>query len=125
VLGAIGGADLVVIGPSNPLVSIGPILALAGVRSGLASAARRVAVSPIIAGRALKGPADRMLASLGHDATAVGVARIYTGIVDRFVIDEVDAGLRPEIEALGLDVDVRPTIMRDEADRSALAAALL
>jgi LPPG:FO 2-phospho-L-lactate transferase len=125
VLEAIGGADLVVIGPSNPLVSIGPILALAGVRSGLASAARRVAVSPIIAGRALKGPADRMLASLGHDATAVGVARIYTGIVDRFVIDEVDAGLRPEIEALGLDVDVRPTIMRDEADRSALAAALL
>jgi LPPG:FO 2-phospho-L-lactate transferase len=125
VLGAIGGADLVVIGPSNPLVSIGPILALAGVRSGLAWAARRVAVSPIIAGRALKGPADRMLASLGHDATAVGVARIYTGIVDRFVIDEVDAGLRPEIEALGLDVDVRPTIMRDEADRSALAAALL
>jgi LPPG:FO 2-phospho-L-lactate transferase len=125
VLEAIGGADLVVIGPSNPLVSIGPILALAGVRSGLASAARRVAVSPIIAGRALKGPADRMLASLGHDATAVGVARIYTGIVDRFVIDEVDAGLRPEIEALGMDVDVRPTIMRDEADRSALAAALL
>ena len=125
VLGAIGGADLVVIGPSNPLVSIGPILALAGVRSGLASAARRVAVSPIIAGRALKGPADRMLASLGHDATAVGVARMYAGIVDRFVIDEVDAGLRPEIEGLGMDVDIRPTIMRDEADRSALAAALL
>lgn len=126
VLEAIGGADLVVIGPSNPLVSIGPILALAGVKAGLASAsASRVAVSPIIAGRALKGPADRMLASLGHDVTAVGVARLYQGLVDRFVIDDADAGLRPEIEALGMAVDVRPTVMRSEADRAALAAALI
>ena len=126
VLEAIGGADLVVIGPSNPLVSIGPILALAGVKAGLASAsASRVAVSPIIAGRALKGPADRMLASLGHDVTAVGVARLYQGLVDGFVIDDADAGLRPEIEALGMAVDVRPTVMRSEADRAALAAALI
>ncbi|MEO6295437.1 MAG: 2-phospho-L-lactate transferase [Candidatus Limnocylindria bacterium] len=126
VLEAIGGADLVVIGPSNPLVSIGPILALQGVRDAVTSSrAPTIAVSPIIAGRALKGPADRMLASLGHDVTAVGVARLYSGLVDRFVIDDADAGLRPGIEALGMAVDVRPTVMRGEADRAALAAALI
>lgn len=126
VLAAIGAADLVVIGPSNPLVSIGPILALSGVREAVvASSAVKVAVSPIVAGRALKGPADRMLASLGHDASAVGVARIYAGVVDRFVIDEADAALRPEIEALGMAVDVLQTVMRSDADRAALAGALI
>jgi len=126
VLAAIGAADLVVIGPSNPLVSIGPILALPGVKAALASAmAPRVAVSPIIAGRALKGPADRMLASLGHEATALGVARLYQGLVDRFVIDEADAALRPAIEALGMAVAVLPTVMPKAAERAALAAALV
>ena len=125
-LGAIGNADLVVIGPSNPLVSIGPILALPGVRDAVkTSHAPKIAVSPIIAGRALKGPADRMLASLGHDVTAVGVARLYSGLVDRFVVDEADAGLRPEIEMLGLAVDVLPTVMRSDADRAALAEGLV
>ncbi|MBA2263725.1 MAG: 2-phospho-L-lactate transferase [Chloroflexi bacterium] len=125
-LGAIGNADLVVIGPSNPLVSIGPILALPGVRDAVkTSHAAKIAVSPIIAGRALKGPADRMLASLGHDVTAVGVARLYSGLVDRFVVDEADAGLRPEIEMLGLAVDVLPTVMRSDAVRAALAEALV
>ena len=124
VLEAINRADLVVIGPSNPLVSIGPILALAGVREAVSSRPT-VAVSPIVAGRALKGPADRMLASLGHEATATGVARIYVGVIDRFVIDEADAGLRPEVEALGMAVDVLPTVMRSEPDRAALAAALI
>jgi len=124
-LAAVRGADLVVIGPSNPIVSIGPILALTGVRATLAEAQRRVAVSPIVAGRALKGPADRMLASLGHEATALGVARLYAGIVDRFVVDEQDVALRSEIEALGMAVDVLPTVMRDDAGRAALAAALL
>jgi len=125
-LGAIGNADLVVIGPSNPLVSIGPILALPGVRDAVkTSHAAKIAVSPIIAGRALKGPADRMLASLGHDVTAVGVARLYSGLVDRFVVDEADAGLRPEIEVLGLAVDVLPTVMRSDADRAALAEGLV
>ena len=84
-----------------------------------------MAVSPIVAGRALKGPADRMLASMGHEPTALGVARLYAGLVDRFVIDEADAGLRPEIEALGMAVDVLPTVMRTDDDRRALAAALL
>ncbi len=125
VLDAIAGADLVVLGPSNPIVSIGPILALNGVREAiLAAAAPKVAVSPIVAGRALKGPADRMLASLGHESTAVGVARIYAGLVDRFVLDDADAGLAAKVEALGMAVDVLPTIMRTDADRAALARAL-
>jgi LPPG:FO 2-phospho-L-lactate transferase len=126
VLDAIAGADLVVIGPSNPIVSIGPILALAGLREAVASAsAPKVAVSPIVAGRALKGPADRMLASLGHQPTALGVARIYAGIIDRFVLDEADGGLAGEVEALGMGVDVLPTVMRDERGRVSLAARLL
>jgi LPPG:FO 2-phospho-L-lactate transferase len=124
-LAAIREADLVVIGPSNPIVSIGPILALQDLRAALEAAPRRVAVSPIVAGRALKGPADRMLASLGHEPSALGVARLYVGLVDRFVVDEQDAELRPSIEALGMAVDVLPTVMRDDAGRAALAEALL
>ena len=126
VLEAIGAADLVVLGPSNPIVSIGPILALPGVREAIeAAAAPKVAVSPIVAGRALKGPADRMLTSLGHESTALGVARIYAGLVDRFVLDEADAGLSADVEGLGMAVDVLPTVMRSDDDRAALARALL
>ena len=124
-LEAIADADLVVIGPSNPMVSIGPILALPGMREAVAEAADTVAVSPIIAGRALKGPADRMLASLGHDSSALGVARIYDGLVDRFVIDEADASLAPTIEdETGMAVSALPTVMRSDEDRKALASAL-
>lgn len=126
-LDAITTADLVVIGPSNPIVSIGPILALDDVRDALAaSRARSVAVSPIVGGRALKGPADRMLTSMGHESTALGVARLYAGLVDRFVIDEEDAALEGPIEnELGMAVEVLPTVMRSDADRRRLAAALL
>jgi LPPG:FO 2-phospho-L-lactate transferase len=125
-LAAIAAAELLVIGPSNPFVSIGPILELAGVREALAAThSPKMAVSPIVGGRALKGPADRMLASMGHEPTAVGVARLYAGLVDRFVVDEADAGLRPEIEALGFSVEVLPTVMRTDDDRRILAAALL
>lgn len=126
-LSAIREADLVVIGPSNPIVSIGPILALPGVREAITVAdAPTVAVSPIVAGRALKGPADRMLASLGHEVNALGVARLYAGLADRFVIDEADAPLAPQIEAeTGLAVGVLPTVMRSNADRRRLAEALL
>jgi LPPG:FO 2-phospho-L-lactate transferase len=124
VLAAIADAELLVIGPSNPFVSIGPILEL--VREAFAAAsAPKVAVSPIVAGRAVKGPADRMLASMGHEATALGVARLYVGLVDRFVVDEADAALEPQIEALGMAVDVLPTVMRTDDDRRTLAAALL
>ena len=126
VLDAIAGADLVVIGPSNPIVSIGPILSVAGVRAALeASSARRIAVSPIVAGRALKGPADRMLVSLGHESTAVGVARIYAGLVDRFILDTADAALADDIQALGLSAGVLDTVMRDDDDRRSLASSLL
>ncbi|MEP7082047.1 MAG: 2-phospho-L-lactate transferase [Chloroflexota bacterium] len=126
VLDAIGSADLVVLGPSNPIVSIGPILALPGMREALeAATAPKVAVSPIVAGRALKGPADRMLASLGHESSALGVARMYAGLVDRFVLDEADAALASGVEALGMAADVLPTVMRSDDDPAALATALM
>lgn len=125
-LEAVDAADLIVIAPSNPLVSIGPILELPGMAEALAGArAPVVAVSPIIGGRALKGPADRMLASLGHEATALGVARIYSGVLDRFVVDEADAGLAADIATLGIAVDVAPTIMDGHPARASLARAIL
>ena len=126
VLAAVREADLVVIGPSNPIVSIGPILALGGVDDAIRGApAPVVAVSPIIAGRALKGPADRMLASLGHDATAAGVARMYADLAQRFVIDEADGNRATDIHAdTGMTVDVLPTVMRTDADRRSLASAI-
>ncbi|MGH2356444.1 MAG: 2-phospho-L-lactate transferase [Candidatus Limnocylindria bacterium] len=126
VLAAVARAELVVIAPSNPIVSIGSVLALAGMREALvAAAAPKVAVSPIVAGKALKGPADRMLASLGHEPTALGVARLYAGLADRFVLDEADAALAPQVEALGMAVTTLPTVMRSDADQAALARALL
>lgn len=125
VLDAIHEADLVVIGPSNPIVSVGPILELPGVRQAVAEAPQTVAVSPIVAGRALKGPADRMLTSLGHESTALGVARLYLGVVDRFVLDDADAALAPQVEALGMEALVAPTVMRSDDDRAKLARLLI
>lgn len=125
-LAALATADLVVIGPSNPIVSIGPILALPGMREALvASSAVRIGVSGIVAGKALRGPADRMLVSLGHESSALGVARLYAGLLRGFVIDEADASLAPAIEALGTAVTVLPTVMRNDQDRAGLARALL
>jgi len=125
-LEAIRQADLVVIGPSNPLVSIGPILAVAGVRDALLAAPGvRLGVSGIVAGQAIRGPADRMLGTLGHEVSARGVARLYAGLVDRFVIDEADAELATSIAELGMQVSVLPTVMRSDEDRAALARALL
>jgi LPPG:FO 2-phospho-L-lactate transferase len=125
-IAALATAELVVIGPSNPIVSIGPILAVPGLREALlASPAQRVGVSGIVGGKALRGPADRMLTSLGHEASALGVARLYAGLVERFVVDEVDAGLAPAIEGLGMKVSVLPTVMVSDDDRARLAGALL
>lgn len=121
---AIQDADLVVIAPSNPIVSIRPILELPGVSAAVA-AAKSVAISPIVDGRALKGPADRMLTSLGYESSALGVARLYAGVVDRFVLDEADAGLAPQVEALGMRVAVLRTVMRSDDDRAVLARAVL
>jgi LPPG:FO 2-phospho-L-lactate transferase len=125
-LAALASAELVVIGPSNPIVSIGPILAIPGMREALvASPAPRIGVSGIIAGKALRGPADRMLASLGHESSALGVARQYAGLIQGFVIDEQDEALAPQIEALGMEVSILPTVMRIDDDRAGLARALL
>ena len=123
---ALATAELVVIGPSNPIVSIAPILAVPGMREALLAApAPRVGVSGIVAGKALRGPADRMLSSLGHESSALGVARLYEGLIGQFVIDRADAGLAPAIEALGMAVSVLPTVMRDDEDRARLAESLL
>ena len=126
VLAAISGADVIVLCPSNPVVSIGPILALPGMTEALASSsAPKVAVSPIVGGRALKGPADRMLASLGHEVSATGVARMYVGLVDGMVVDRTDEGEWAGIEALGMRVLVAQSVMRDAEDRARLASETL
>ena len=122
VLSALTEADVVVIAPSNPLVSIGPVLAVPGVRQALAeSPARRAAVSPVIGGSALRGPAAAMLRTLGHDVSALGVARLYEGLVDLMCIDEQDAHLAPAIAELGMRVVVTDTVMADEPGRERLA----
>lgn len=121
VLEAIGRAERVVIAPSNPIVSIDPILAVAEVRDAVtARRADTVAVSPIVAGAALKGPADRMLTELGFEASAVGVARYYARIAATLVIDTADADLADAVEAEGVRCIVRDTIMA----RPGVAAAL-
>lgn len=123
---ALAEAEAIVFGPSNPIVSIGPILAVPGLRDLIvAQPGPKVAVSPIVGGRALRGPTDRMLASLGREVSALGVATLYRGLVDGMVIDEVDAKLAPRIEALGMAVLVAPTIMADVDGRSALARRVL
>jgi LPPG:FO 2-phospho-L-lactate transferase len=126
VLSALESADRIVIGPSNPFVSIGPILAVAGVRDRLAG--RRddvVAVSPIVAGGALKGPAARMLTELGHEASSVGVARLYADVAGTMVIDEADAALAPAVEATGMRCIVAPTVMHGVDEAAALAEVTL
>lgn len=126
VRGAISSADVVVFCPSNPMVSIGPILAVPGVRKALSVAsAPKVAVSPIVGGKALKGPADRMMTSLGHESSASGVARMYEGLVDGVVIDARDGGERAAIEELGMRVLATDAVMRDGDDRARLAREVL
>jgi len=112
VLDALADADVVVIAPSNPIVSIGPLLAVPGIAEALRSRrADTVAVSPIVAGAALKGPADRMLRELGHEASVVGVARLYRDLAATLVVDTADAGLADAVEAEGMACVVTDTIM--------------
>jgi LPPG:FO 2-phospho-L-lactate transferase len=129
VRGELGFAETIVIAPSNPIVSIGPILAVRGVRDLLAAARRGgtpiLAVSPIVGGKALRGPADRMLVSLGHESTALGVARLYEGLIHGYVLDTVDAALAPAVEALGMKTLVTETVMTDDASRERLARDVL
>jgi LPPG:FO 2-phospho-L-lactate transferase len=129
VAAALEHAEAIVIAPSNPFVSVQPILAVGGIEAGLQTARTRgapvVAVSGIVGGKALKGPADKMLASLGHEPSALGVARQYTGIADVFLLDEQDAALAPAIEDLGLATVVTDTIMADDDGRARLARDVL
>lgn len=121
---AIAGADLIVICPSNPFLSIDPILAVPGLREAVA-ARPTVAVSPIVGGQAIKGPAAKLLAELGHDVSALSVARYFVGLADAFVLDTVDAELAPAVAALGLRPIVAESVMRSDADRAALARVVL
>ncbi|HEY1119684.1 MAG TPA: 2-phospho-L-lactate transferase [Acidimicrobiales bacterium] len=126
VLAAIGEADHVVVAPSNPIVSIGPLLAVDGIRDALVRRRSRVvAVSPIVDGAALKGPAARMLAELGHEASVVGVARLYRDIASTLVIDDADADRAAEVEAEGMACVVTATVMSDPDRAAALARTTL
>ena len=126
VLDALADAEVVVVCPSNPIVSIGPLLAVPGVRDAVAAVRERVvAVSPIVAGAALKGPADRLLAELGHEVSVVGVARLYAGLAATLVVDEADAALAGAVEAEGMRCVVAPTVMRGPAEAAALARVVL
>ena len=126
VLAALRGADAVILPPSNPLVSIGPILALRGVRPALRRARLRIAaISPIVGGLPVKGPLHRMLAGLGHEVSPVGVARLYRDFVSVFVLDRRDAGYAPRVAALGMRPVVADTIMSSPAKSRALARTVL
>mgnify|MGYP000238720840 FL=1 len=126
VLEAITGADVVVVAPSNPIVSIGPLLAVPGIADAVR--VRRdhtVAVSPIIAGAALKGPADRLMRELGHEASVVGVARIYHDIASCLIIDSADADLAGAVEAEGMVCVVTDTVMSSPNVTADLAKVVL
>jgi LPPG:FO 2-phospho-L-lactate transferase len=124
VIEALNSADGIVIAPSNPFVSVEPILALPGVRE-LVRSKPAVAVSPIVGGQAIKGPAAKMLLELGMDVSALGVARRYAGLIGGFVMDEQDAALAQAVSALGFETVVAQTIMRAAAERESLARVCL
>src|SRR6202040_339125 len=112
ILENIASATAVILCPSNPFISIGPILAVPGIREALRKTRAPVAaVSPIVGGRALKGPAARMMKSLGMRVSALGVAELYQDLVDVFVLDNEDAAQAPKVEALGIRAVVTDTIM--------------
>jgi LPPG:FO 2-phospho-L-lactate transferase len=122
----IAAAEVILIAPSNPVVSVGPILAIPGVRAAIvASPAPVVTVSPIVGGAPIKGPAAPLMRAVGLEVSAVGAARAYAGLLDGIVIDEVDADLARQIEALGVRVAVTDTIMRGPAEKANLARVAL
>lgn len=125
-LEAIAAADGIVICPSNPLISIGPILAVPGIRDAIAARrAHAMAISPIVGGASLKGPSDKMMLELGFEVSALGVARMYRDICGRIIADEVDAPLRKSIEELSVEVSVTGTVMRTDEDKVRLASYAL
>jgi LPPG:FO 2-phospho-L-lactate transferase len=126
VLEAISSSEKVVVCPSNPIVSIGPIIGVRGVAEALRE--RRddvVAISPIVAGAALRGPADRLMEDLGHEASVVGVARLYAAVAATLVVDVADAALSDAVEAEGVRCVVAPTVMTGAAEAAALARTVL
>jgi LPPG:FO 2-phospho-L-lactate transferase len=126
VLDAIASADRIIISPSNPLISIGPILAVPHVLEQLRAHRKKVfAVCPIVGGKSLKGPSDKMLAQLGHDSTALGVAKLYADFTGTFVIDPADKLQSAAISALGTKVAILPTVMKTRTQKRKLARALL
>ncbi|HYL10280.1 MAG TPA: 2-phospho-L-lactate transferase [Candidatus Acidoferrales bacterium] len=126
VIEAIEQADAVLVCPSNPLISIGPILGVPGIREALVQRRTDVfAVSPLVGGKSLKGPSDKMLAQLGHEASASGVAKLYSDFSGTYIIDPADKREASAIEALGMRVEVRPTVMRTEAQKIRLARSIL
>ncbi len=124
---SLNAADVIVIAPSNPFLSIDPLLSVPGVRELVTSHQGKVAaVSPIIGGQAVKGPAADILQSLGHDVSALGVARLYAELADVFILDDADAALASPIEAeTGMRVVVMPTLMTDVEAKTALASGTL
>jgi LPPG:FO 2-phospho-L-lactate transferase len=126
ILEAILEAEVVVVCPSNPIVSVGTILSVDGIRDALRRTnARVVAVSPIVAGAPVKGPADKLLRGLGLEVSAYGVAKLYSDFLDTMVIDVKDASEKDRIERLGLEVKVANTVMKSLADKVALARVVL
>jgi len=125
VLDALADADLVILCPSNPFLSIGPIMSLVGVNETLGAHPRVIAVSPIVRGAALRGPADRLLESLGAGAGASAVARLYAGFCDVFVVDASDPEELALVEELGIRAVALPSIMRDHSASERLASSLL
>jgi len=126
VIEAIREAQVVIICPSNPIVSIGTILAVKGVRDALRHTdAKRVAISPIIAGAPVKGPADKLLRGLGFEVSAYSVAKLYSDFLDTFILDSADSAERDKIEKLGIEVKVTNTLMKNLETKIALAKTVL
>ena len=126
VLEAIRDADRILVCPSNPLISIRPILSVLPIHDELRARKEKVfAVCPIVAGKSLKGPSDKMLAQLGHDPSALGVAKLYSGFSGTFVIDPADKSQSAAISAMGMKVVILPTVMKTRSQKRTLARALL
>jgi LPPG:FO 2-phospho-L-lactate transferase len=115
----------IVICPSNPYLSIGPILALPGMRAAIAGSRAALAVSPVIAGKAVKGPTAKIMGELGIEPTALAIARFYEGLIDALVIDAADAALSSAIQALGVEVLADDTLMETHEDRVRVARTCL
>jgi LPPG:FO 2-phospho-L-lactate transferase len=126
VVDAVMNAELVIVCPSNPVVSIGTILAVNGVRNALKQTeAKKVAISPIVAGAPIKGPADKLLRGLGFEVSAYSVAKLYADFIDTLILDTADSAEKEKIEKLGIEVKVANTIMRTLDDKVRLAKTVL